>query len=108
MQRSQYSKKADDIKERDIILAYQTFWISIKYCLKCVLPLVKVLRLVDGDVKPAIGYIYESMNKAKKQIQNNFRGVKKNYQPIWDIVDKRWELQLHRPFHVAAYYLNLR
>ena len=49
-QRSQYSKKGDDIKVRDIILANQTFWVSIKYCLKCVLPLVKVLRLVDGDV----------------------------------------------------------
>ena len=107
-QRNQYSKKADGIKVRDIILANQTFWISIKYCLKCVLPLVKILRLADGDVKPAIGYIYESMDKAKKQIQNNFRGVKKNYQPIWDIVDKRWEFQLHRPLHAANYYLNPR
>ena len=26
--------------------------------------------------------------------------------PIWNIVDARWELQLHRPLHAAAYYLN--
>jgi hypothetical protein len=29
-----------------------------------------------------------------------------SYIPIWNIVDTRWELQLHRPLHEAAYYLN--
>ena len=29
-----------------------------------------------------------------------------SYIPIWNIVDARWELQLHRPLHAAAYYLN--
>ena len=26
--------------------------------------------------------------------------------PIWNIIDARWELQLHRPLHAVAYYLN--
>ena len=105
-QRSQYSKKGDGVKLMDIVLDDQNFWRSIKYCLKCVLPLVKVLRLVDGDMKPAMGYIYEAMDKAKEQIQKNFRNVKKHYEPIWTIVDTRWNMQLHRPLHAAAYYLN--
>jgi len=29
-----------------------------------------------------------------------------SYIPIWNIVNVRWELQLHRPLHAAAYYLN--
>jgi len=29
-----------------------------------------------------------------------------SYIPIWNIFDARWELQLHRPLHAAAYYLN--
>ena len=29
-----------------------------------------------------------------------------SYMPIWNIIDARWELQLHRPLHAAAYYLN--
>jgi hypothetical protein len=29
-----------------------------------------------------------------------------NYIPIWNIIDARWELQLHRPLHAAAYSLN--
>jgi len=29
-----------------------------------------------------------------------------SYILIWNIVDARWELQLHRPLHAATYYLN--
>ena len=36
----------------NIVLCDDRFWKSIQYCLKCVTPLVKVLRLVDGDSKP--------------------------------------------------------
>ncbi|KAK2400144.1 hypothetical protein QL285_049870 [Trifolium repens] len=28
------------------------------------------------------------------------------YTPIWEIIDKRWYKQLHRPLHAAGYYLN--
>jgi len=33
-------------------------------------PLVKVLRLVDGE-KPTMGYLYEAMNMAKESIGPN-------------------------------------
>jgi hypothetical protein len=26
--------------------------------------------------------------------------------PIWEIIDQRWDNQLHRPLHAAGYYLN--
>lgn len=29
-----------------------------------------------------------------------------SYKPLWDIIDERWDKQLHRPLHAAAYYLN--
>ncbi|XP_052181647.1 uncharacterized protein LOC127794517 [Diospyros lotus] len=29
-----------------------------------------------------------------------------SFEPILEIVDERWELQLHRPLHAVAYYLN--
>ena len=28
-----------------------------------------------------------------------------SYTPIFNIIDERWRTQLHRPLHVAAYYL---
>ena len=70
------------------------------------LPLEKVLRLVDGDETPAMRYIYEAMDRAKEQIKKNLNDVKARYSRSWGIIDERWNLQLHRPLHVAAFYLN--
>lgn len=85
-QKSPYAKQPDG-KAVGEIISDEKFWSSIQYCLKCSLPLVKVLRLVDGDAKAAMGYIYEAMDRAKEQIKKNFKDVKKRYQPIWDIID---------------------
>ncbi|XP_061363140.1 uncharacterized protein LOC133306777 [Gastrolobium bilobum] len=90
----------------NVVLADKRFWKSIHYCLKIVSPLVKVLRLVDGDSKPAMGYIYEAMDRAKEEIAKSFNHEEKRYKDVWEIIDKRWDLQLHRPLHAAAYFLN--
>ncbi|WOL20712.1 hypothetical protein Cni_G29518 [Canna indica] len=66
-----------------------------------------ILRLVDSDEKPAMGFIYEGMSSAKEKIKSNFGNVKKSYELILKIIDEMWEGQLHRPLHAAAYYLNL-
>jgi Protein of unknown function (DUF 659) len=90
----------------DIIIKDGNFWRQVKYCLTATAPLVKVLKLVDGDVKPAMGYIYEAMDRAKEEIAKSFDNKLNRYEKIWNIIDLRWELQLHRPLHAAAYYLN--
>lgn len=55
-------------------------WRNIVTCLKAAAPLVKVLRLVDSEEKPAMGFIYEAMESAKEKIKQNFNSVKKgNY-----------------------------
>ena len=41
-------------------------------CLKAALPLIKVLRLVDSDENPAMGFIYPEMERAKEKIKTNF------------------------------------
>ncbi|XP_031405764.1 uncharacterized protein LOC116214505 [Punica granatum] len=69
-------------------------------------PLIKVLCMVDSDEKPAMGFIYNEMEKAKQKIKANFKDDRKSYDPIWKVIDERWEVQLHRPLHAAAYYLN--
>ena len=56
----------------NIVLCHDRFWKFIQYCLQCVTLLVKVLRLVDGDTKPTMSYIYKAMDKAKEQIAINF------------------------------------
>jgi len=92
----------------NLVLSDGRFWRSITHCLKCVNPLVKVLRLVDGDAKPVMAYIFEAMDRAKEKIAKNFQKQETRYKKVWKIIDTRWNLHLHRPLHAAAYYLNPR
>jgi hypothetical protein len=70
-------------------------------------PLVKVLRLVDGE-KLSMGYIYEAISQSKEQIRVAYKDRVTKYGPIWDIIDRRWNNQLHCPINAAGYFLNPR
>eukprot|EP00253_Pinus_taeda_P002766 PITA_02766 len=61
--------------------------------------------MVDGE-KLAIGYIYEAMDQAKEQIQATYKDMLAKYSRIWEIIDNKWNNQLHRPIHAAGYFLN--
>ena len=75
--------------------------------MKVVEPLVKVLRLVDGE-RLAMGFIYEAMDQAKEKIKATYKDRVAKYGPIWEIIDQRWNNQLHCPMHVARYFMNPR
>lgn len=68
-------------------------------------PLVKFLRMVDGDM-PAMGYIYEGIERTKVVIKAYYKDIEEKYKPIWDIIDRRWNMQLHSSLHAAAAFLN--
>nr|GEU74480.1 hypothetical protein [Tanacetum cinerariifolium] len=84
------------------------FWGSVSTCLLAAIPLIKVLRMVDSDFTPAMGFIYQAMKKAKEEIKSNYKSVQSRYEPIINISDARWDNQLNRPLHVAGYFLNPR
>lgn len=48
------------------------FWRNVHYALKLTGPLVTVLRIVDGEKYPAMGFIYEAMDRAKEAIRDSF------------------------------------
>lgn len=52
-------------------------------------------------------YIYEGMDRVKEAIKFVYAGDESKYHPIWDIIDRKWQVHLHKPLHVATYYLNL-
>jgi hypothetical protein len=29
-----------------------------------------------------------------------------SFKPLWDIIDERWDKQLHKPLHAPGYHLN--
>eukprot|EP00253_Pinus_taeda_P021846 PITA_21846 len=63
--------------------------------------------MVDGE-KLAMGYIYEAMDQAKEQIQTTYKNRLAKYGCIWEIIDNRWNNQLHCPIHATGYFLNLK
>jgi hypothetical protein len=48
------------------------------------------------------------MDQAKVQIRETYKDRVTKYGPIWEIIDRRWNNQLHRPIHATGYFLNPR
>lgn len=70
--------------------------------------LVKVLCLIDGNEKPAIGYLYKAMDKAKENIKTSLKNKISTYIPFTSIINVKWDKQLHSSLHVAGCYVNPR
>ncbi|KAL5137394.1 hypothetical protein HKD37_10G027763 [Glycine soja] len=94
-------------KEAAKVVLMPFFFNSVVYTLKVMAPLVKVLHLVDGERKLAMGYIYAAMDKAKETIIKSFNNNESKYKDVFAIIDKRWNCQLHRSLHAAAHFLNI-
>ena len=56
-----------------------------------------MLRLVDGEKKAPMEYIYEAMTRAKETIVKSLLGNEEKYKEIFEIIYRRWEIQLHQP-----------
>ena len=89
-----------------IVLEDYAFWFQCKHIVKVSEPLVRVLRLVDGDEKPAMGYLYEAMDKAKEEIKRRLKNKVSLYGHYIRVIDARWDKQLHSPLHAAGCFLN--
>ncbi|GJM91421.1 hypothetical protein PR202_ga07787 [Eleusine coracana subsp. coracana] len=89
-----------------IVLGDSEFWDQCQHVVMVTEPLVRVLRLVDGDEKPCMGYLYEAMDKAKENIEKRLRNKPSLYGPYIRVIDARWDKQLHSPLHAAGCFLN--
>ncbi|KAH1034436.1 hypothetical protein GYH30_054730 [Glycine max] len=84
---SKFGTSQEGRKVQNVALDSQ-FWKNVTMCLKVATPLMV------------------EMENEKEKIKCNFNKTKKSYEPIWKIIDERWDHRLHRPLHAAAYYLN--
>ncbi|XP_073300569.1 uncharacterized protein [Primulina huaijiensis] len=92
-------------------LAYSTmmsmsFWNSVTLCLKIFAPLVRVIRLVDGDRKPYMGFLYGEPLRAKEDIKVALNYVESNYQPIRVIIESKMKDRLDTSLHTTTFLLN--
>ncbi|XP_066336800.1 uncharacterized protein [Miscanthus floridulus] len=84
------------------------FWNSVEDCLRASAPLLIVLRVVDGDERPAMPEVAALMNHAKEKIKLSFATENKKtlLKNIIKIIEKRWVTQMDHPLYGAALYLN--
>ncbi|KAI8543162.1 hypothetical protein RHMOL_Rhmol08G0196200 [Rhododendron molle] len=82
------------------------FWNGVTLCLKVFGPLVIVLRLVDGDRKPTMGFVYGELKNAKEEIKGAYKQVETNYWPILDVIDGKAKGRLDSALHLTGYFLN--
>jgi len=86
----------------DIVLSTE-FWNKVEDCLRTSAPLLIVLRVVDGDEKPAMPEVQALMNHAKERIKLSFaiQTKKRLLEKIMAIIDRRWEKQMDHPLYGA-------
>ena len=101
-----YAKTAVGKEISKIVLENYSFWSQCKNIVKVSEPLVRVLRLVDGDEKPIMGYLYEAMDKAKEEIKRRLKNKVSLYGHYIRVIDARWDKQLHSPLHAAGCFFN--
>jgi hypothetical protein len=82
------------------------FWKDVKLTIAVFEPLFKVLRLVDGDVKQAMGFVYGELLKAKRQIKEAPSNNEARFKDVIAVVDKKMAERLDSPLHLTAYLLN--
>ncbi|KAM1126090.1 hypothetical protein ACFX2B_040813 [Malus domestica] len=101
---SLYSKEPGGLEMLDLISS-QSFWSSCILIVGLTNPLLRVLRMVGSEKRPAMGYVYAGMYRAKETIKKEL--VKREeYMIYWNIIDQRWEQQWRSPLHAAGFYLN--
>ncbi|XP_010677169.2 uncharacterized protein LOC104892850 [Beta vulgaris subsp. vulgaris] len=90
------------------LISDSSFWNGVTLAVKSSIPLVRAISLINGDGKPHMGFIYETMDQVKETICEEFGRKKSLYTPIWNIIDEIWNTILHSPLHAAGYFLNPR
>ncbi|KAI3861319.1 hypothetical protein MKX03_001818, partial [Papaver bracteatum] len=89
-------EKCSDGKRMSNILNRSQFWKHLDSCLKVFTPLVNLIRMVNSEETPAMGYIYHAVEQLTKQVPLMLSDPKDKL-----VLDK-----LHQPLHAAGHYLN--
>ena len=75
---STYAKSREAKLAKHHVLYDHEFWGRVSFCIKGVIPLVCVLREVDSEERPPMGFIYELMDAAKEKLQAILTKWRKN------------------------------
>ncbi|KAL4197337.1 hypothetical protein AMTRI_Chr04g187830 [Amborella trichopoda] len=85
-------------RQVETIFVDRRFWARCNHVVSVTEPLVQVLRLVDSDDKPAMGFLFDAMGRTREAIFHNNIWTDE----ILEIVDHRWRNQVHRDIHAPG------
>ncbi|XP_010664906.1 uncharacterized protein LOC100852940 [Vitis vinifera] len=102
---SRYSKDNKSKVAVSIILDNR-FWNDCLIVVNFMSPLMRLLGIVDCDERSSMGYVYEGMYRVRLGIKKLFNYSKRLYKPYTKIIKQRWNQQLKKNIHSAAYWLN--
>lgn len=103
---SHYSKKEGGLTLLDLI-SDESFWSSCNQVVQITNPLLRALSIANSEKKPAMGYIYAGIYRAKEAMKKELR-KKDDYLSFWNVIDQRWEQHQQLPLYAAGFYLNPR
>ncbi|KAL3835402.1 hypothetical protein ACJIZ3_010138 [Penstemon smallii] len=101
---SPYSKKPEGFAVLDYI-SNESFWSACALVTRLTDPLLRLLRIVGSKKKPAMGFVYAGLYRAKETFKKEL--VSKNeYLVYWNIIDHRWKQLQRHPLHAAGFFFN--
>lgn len=84
----------------------RAFWAGVDDCLKASQPLVALLRLVDADQAPCMGYITQYFDKASSTIDTHFESKPAMLKTLKAILKKRLDKHFDHDLFLAGAFLN--
>ncbi|KAF9625823.1 hypothetical protein IFM89_027311 [Coptis chinensis] len=100
-------KQCNDVRGRQVtdIIQGIVFWDYGKEVISVLEPLIRVLRLVDGEGSTA-GYLFEAMERAREEIKHRCDNDPIRYEQLWDLFDPRRDRNILHEVHALAAFLN--
>ncbi|XP_052304289.1 uncharacterized protein LOC18107321 [Populus trichocarpa] len=83
---SAYAKDSKGKKFVESVLD-SLFWEECAIIVRMSEPLIRVLRMVDGDDRPSMGYLYDAIHHAKEEMMRRFQKRKARVKPFIDIIN---------------------
>ncbi|XP_034710479.1 uncharacterized protein LOC117933194 [Vitis riparia] len=73
------------------IILDNRFWNDCLIVVNLMSPLMRLLRIVDCDERPSMGYVYEGMYRVRLGIKKLFNYNERLYKPYTEIIKQRWD-----------------
>ena len=98
-QESRYAQVGTEGSRMEDLVSRQSFWQRANAIVKAIKPLYQVLRAVDSERYPQMGFLYHMMEKAKAQIMEADPAYGRSY---INIIEQRWGAQMGTELHLAG------